>query len=176
MLRTSFQKTVGRCRPVCQVVSRFCYTGNDHSDESLRGSTLVMTGDRGVNQVTLIGRLGHKPEMRGTEENPVTILSLATSFNLKTPAGNYVQKTDWHRISIFRPVLRDYVVNTMDKGDRLYIGGRISYGQYVPPGQTEPIKVTSIIADEVINLTSRSSSAQNSGLASEAVDSSGSSQ
>lgn len=45
----------------------------------------------GVNHVTLLGRVGQDPEVRGTVENPVTVFSLATSFTLKTRSGKGFQ-------------------------------------------------------------------------------------
>jgi len=41
----------------------------------------------GINQVTLLGRAGQDPQLRGTEEHAVTIFPLATSFTLKSPEG-----------------------------------------------------------------------------------------
>lgn len=37
--------------------------------------------------MTLVGNLGRDPEVRGTEEYPVTLFSMATSQTLKTVAG-----------------------------------------------------------------------------------------
>jgi single-strand DNA-binding protein len=124
----------------------------DSVGTNLQGAKAVLTGERGVNQVTLLGRVGQDPDVRGTAENPVTVFSLATSFTLKTKAGEYVQKTEWHRISVFRPVLKDLVSQFVKKGDRVYVTGSISYGKI--KDQSNNVKqVTSIIADDVMNMT-----------------------
>jgi len=48
----------------------------------------------GINQVTLLGRTGQDPQLRGTEEHAVTVFPLATSFTLKSPEGLYCHCSD----------------------------------------------------------------------------------
>jgi len=43
--------------------------------------------DVGINQVTLLGRAGQDPQLRGTPEHAVTVFPLATSFTLKSADG-----------------------------------------------------------------------------------------
>lgn len=61
--------------------------------------------------------------MRQVEgRNPVTIFSMATnemwrSGDVETsPAGDVSQKTTWHRVSIFKPGLRDVAYQYVKKG------------------------------------------------------------
>lgn len=61
--------------------------------------------------------------MRQVEgRNPVTIFSMATnemwrSGDVETsPAGDVSQKTTWHRVSIFKPGLRDVAYQHVKKG------------------------------------------------------------
>nr|AAB20330.1 single-stranded DNA binding protein r chain, mtSSBr [Xenopus laevis, oocyte, Peptide Mitochondrial, 82 aa] [Xenopus laevis] len=71
--------------------------------------------ERSMNKVQLLGRVGQDPVMRQAEgKNPVTIFSLATNELWRSgenevfqPAGDVNQKTTWHRVSVFRPGLRD---------------------------------------------------------------------
>ncbi|KAI0227384.1 Single-stranded DNA-binding protein 1-A, mitochondrial [Lamellibrachia satsuma] len=122
--------------------------------EGQAGRTVaVYTGERGVNQVTLIGRVGQDPAIRGSEEKPVTLFQLATSQSFKSPEGVYSQKTEWHRISVFRPGLRDVVASQIKKGDRVYVSGSINYSQFTDKNTSQLVHSTSIIADNVINLT-----------------------
>lgn len=59
------------------------------------------------------------------------------------------QKTDWHRIVVFRPGLRDTVYNYLQKGQRVHISGRIMYGEL--KDESGNIRTTtSICADDVI--------------------------
>lgn len=59
------------------------------------------------------------------------------------------QKTDWHRIVVFRPGLRDAVYNYLSKGQRVHVSGRIMYGELRDEsGVTRT--TTSIAADDII--------------------------
>ena len=63
--------------------------------------------DRGhekcVNSVTLLGRVGIDPQLRGSEEHPVVIFSLATNLRYRPGGdGDYATKTDWHNVAVFR--------------------------------------------------------------------------
>lgn len=63
--------------------------------------------------------------------------------------GDFMQRTDWHRICVFKPSLRDIVMSYLKKGQRVMVTGKISYGEFKDEeGQTK--SSTAIIADEVI--------------------------
>lgn len=64
-------------------------------------------------------------------------------------SGDWVQRTDWHRIVVFKPALRDSVQQYLKKGQRAMITGKISYGE-ITDQEGKPRVSTSIIADEVI--------------------------
>ena len=40
-----------------------------------------------------------------------------------------ITKTDWHNVAVFGEVLRDSVMATVSKGQRVHISGRIMYGR-----------------------------------------------
>lgn len=106
---------------------------------SIRNSSTEKT----LNKVSLLGRAGGDAQLKGTEEHPVAIFSLATNSN---------QKTEWHKISVFRPGLRETVTEYVKTGSRLLIEGKISYGHIIDrTGASVP--TTSIIADDVVFLT-----------------------
>lgn len=130
---------------------------SDSAGESnpLRGARMVLTGERGINQVTLLGRAGQDPLLRGTAEHSVTVFPMATSFTLKSPDGEYTQKTEWHRVTVFRPVLRDIVLQNIRRGDKVYVTGRISYNQYKDKNEATQ-RTASIIADDVIRVSGAS--------------------
>lgn len=69
--------------------------------------------------------------------------------------GEYMQRTDWHRVCIFKPVLRDTIYNYLKKGNRVLINGRLSYGE-IKDDDGNPRPTTSIIADDVIFFQSNS--------------------
>lgn len=63
--------------------------------------------------------------------------------------GDFMQRTDWHKICVFKPNLRDAVYNYLKKGQRVMINGRISYSEFKDKeGNSRPS--TAIIADDVI--------------------------
>lgn len=71
----------------------------------------------GLNQVTLLGRVGVDPQLKGTSAHPVVTLSLATNTLIRPADGSDMrQRTEWHRISIFKPNLRDTVFTFVKKG------------------------------------------------------------
>jgi len=70
----------------------------------------------GINKVTLIGRVGRDLEVRGTEENPVTLFPLATSQSYKQQDGSFQQYTEWHKIVVFKRVLGEVLVRRLGKG------------------------------------------------------------
>lgn len=60
-----------------------------------------------------------------------------------------MQKTDWHRVCVFKPSLRETVYNYLRKGQRVMVNGRLSYGELKgEDGNTKT--TTSIIADDIV--------------------------
>ncbi|CAL1546079.1 unnamed protein product [Lymnaea stagnalis] len=154
MLRVLQKRLAGSLTAQC---SRLMATGsasiaeNNQEEENLTG---LRRPERGLNKVTLIGRVGRDPDHRGSEEHPALIFPLATNFTYKKANGEAVTKTDWHRICVFRPGLRDNVANRIVKGDRILVEGAISYQKFTDRDQRE-VNVTSIIADDIMFLAKR---------------------
>ncbi|HVM42061.1 MAG TPA: single-stranded DNA-binding protein [Gemmatimonadales bacterium] len=86
---------------------------------------------RSLNKVMLIGNLGADPEVRSTSNGArVATLSLATSRQWNTQAGEKQEKTEWHRCVVWNSRgsgLVDVVEKYLKKGDRVYVEGRIEY-------------------------------------------------
>ncbi|KAG5327541.1 SSBP protein, partial [Pseudoatta argentina] len=101
-----------------------------------------------VNNVTLLGRVGADPQKRGSE-HPVVLFSLATHTNYKYESGEFMQRTDWHKICIFKPNLRESVYKYLKKGQRVMVNGRISYSEF-KDAEGKNVLATSIIADDII--------------------------
>ncbi|KAL4714386.1 hypothetical protein ACJJTC_017681 [Scirpophaga incertulas] len=105
--------------------------------------------EKTINQVTLLGRVGADPQKRGSEEHPVINFPLATHFSYKYESGDILQRTDWHRVSIFKPGLRDTVYKYLKKGQRVYVTGKLSYGEIkLDDGQVRT--ASTVVADDVI--------------------------
>ncbi|XP_073506263.1 single-stranded DNA-binding protein, mitochondrial [Phyllobates terribilis] len=116
--------------------------------------------ERSLNRVQILGRVGQDPVMRQAEgKNPVTIFSVATNelwrsgeSEVYQTTGDINQKTTWHRISVFRPGLRDVAYQHIKKGARVYVEGKIDYGEYVDKNNVRR-QATTIIADNIIFLS-----------------------
>jgi len=67
-----------------------------------------------LNSVSLIGFVGSDPEQRQARNNGAkfTVLSVATQRSWKNAEDEWVSKTEWHRIAVFRPRLAEHVLNT----------------------------------------------------------------
>ncbi|XP_019370983.1 PREDICTED: single-stranded DNA-binding protein, mitochondrial [Gavialis gangeticus] len=115
--------------------------------------------ERSLNRIQLLGRVGQDPVMRQVEgKNPVTIFSLATNEmwrsgeNAASVAGDISQKTTWHRISVFRPGLRDLAYQYVKKGARVFVEGKVDYGEYTDKNNVKR-QATTIVADNIIFLS-----------------------
>ncbi|XP_067135777.1 single-stranded DNA-binding protein, mitochondrial isoform X2 [Centruroides vittatus] len=107
--------------------------------------------EKSINQVTLLGRVGMDPQMRGSESNKVLIFTLATNSNYKYSSGETRQKTEWHRISVFREHLRSNLNQYLKKGSRVFVQGRIMYGEIKDSNGISHV-TTTIVADDVVFL------------------------
>ncbi|KAL7669840.1 hypothetical protein ACOME3_004789 [Neoechinorhynchus agilis] len=126
--------------------------------------------ERSLNFVQLIGRVGCDPRTAGQNAgNQAILFSLATNEyygtnrstadDLDDPdtASNPSsprQRVDWHRVSVFRPHIKQQVEQHLRQGDRVYIKGRIHYDLLSGNNaeKSESRYVTSIIADDLIFL------------------------
>jgi single-strand DNA-binding protein len=114
---------------------------------------------RSLNKVQLIGNLGKDPEVRATSNGSrVASFSIATTRTWNDPSGSKQEKTEWHRCVAWNSnfsKLADVVEKYVKKGDRIYVEGRIEYGQYQDKdGQTR--YTTDIRVLEMIMLGGRS--------------------
>ncbi len=78
---------------------------------------------KGINKVTLIGHLGSDPEIRYFDSGVAKAsFSLATSENYKNKKGEFVEKTEWHRVAAWRG-LAEVVEKYLKKGSLIYLEG-----------------------------------------------------
>lgn len=106
------------------------------------------------NEVTILGRVGAEPQKRGSDQHPVVLFSVATHTNYKYETGEVVQRTDWHKVCVFRPALRDTVYNYLKKGQRVLVQGKLYYGE-IKDEEGKPRPTTSIIAEDIVMFQSR---------------------
>lgn len=80
---------------------------------------------RGVNKVILVGNLGNDPEVKNTQNGGVIAnVTVATSESWKDQQGNTQEKTEWHRVVMYRKtaeIARDY----LRKGSKIYLEGSL---------------------------------------------------
>lgn len=113
-----------------------------------------------LNSVTLVGFVGADPEQRQAKGKGVkfTVLSVATQRSWKNTEGEWNSKTEWHRVSIFRPRLAAHVATTIKKGAHVLVEGELVSSAYERPNgkgkKSATTKITSwsIRADVVRKL------------------------
>ena len=78
-----------------------------------------------LNRVELIGNLGRNPEIRYTPGGTaVASFSLATSEKVKTKAGDYETRTEWHNIVLYAR-LAEVAGEYLSKGKSVYLDGKL---------------------------------------------------
>jgi len=106
-----------------------------------------------MNSVTIIGFVGADPEQRQAKGNgsKFTVLSVATQRSWKNSDDEWVSKTEWHRVSIFRPRLAEYVLESIKKGAHLLVEGSLVSSTYERPNG----KGKKVAADKITSWTIR---------------------
>ena len=78
-----------------------------------------------LNKVMIIGRLGRDPELRYTQSgSPVATLNVATDESYMDRDGNKVERTEWHRVSVFQRQAEN-CANFLTKGSLVYVEGSL---------------------------------------------------
>lgn len=81
----------------------------------------------GFNQFILLGNVGSDPEVKYLQSGSAAVrVSLATSRRRKDDAGEWQEKTTWHRIKFFGNQA-ELIGEHVKKGDKLFVEGRIEY-------------------------------------------------
>ena len=78
-----------------------------------------------LNKVMIIGRLGRDPQLRYTQSgSPVATLNVATDESYTDRDGNKVDRTEWHRVSVFQRQAEN-CANFLAKGSLIYVEGSL---------------------------------------------------
>jgi single-strand DNA-binding protein len=105
-------------------------------------------------KVTLIGNLGRDPEMRYTPDGrPVTQFSVAVNRNTKTQSGEWLEETEWFRVTVWGNQAERMAEN-LRKGSRVYVEGRFRTREWEAQDGTKRTALE-VTADNVINLERR---------------------
>ncbi|MFY9801629.1 MAG: single-stranded DNA-binding protein [Candidatus Acidiferrales bacterium] len=88
-----------------------------------------------LNSVTIVGFVGADPEQRQARASGAkfTVLSVATRRSWKNAQDEWSSKTEWHRISVFRPSLAEYVLQSVHKGSHVLIEGSLVSSTFERP-------------------------------------------
>ncbi len=113
---------------------------------------------KGVNRVTIIGRLGQDPETRVLPSGgSVTNISVATSESWTDKATNQKQeRTEWHRVVLFNR-LAEVAAQYLRKGSKVYIEGSIRTRKWQDQSGQDRYS-TEIVANNMQMLDSASNS------------------
>ena len=84
------------------------------------------------NRFTLIGRVGSDPEL-STGEKEFARFSVATDASYKKD-GEKVERTDWHRLTCFKPSTLKVIREHVKKGQLLFVEGEIKPRDYEKDG------------------------------------------
>lgn len=79
-----------------------------------------------LNQATIIGNVGQAPEIKTLPGGgKVANLSIATSESYKNKSGEKVDKTQWHRVTVWNEGIIGVIERFVAKGDKLFLQGKI---------------------------------------------------
>lgn len=107
-----------------------------------------------LNKVMLIGNLGRDPEVRYTTSGqPVATFSLATSEKFKNKSGDWEERTEWHRVTLWgkqAEIAGEYLA----KGRTVFIEGRLQTRKWTDRDGNER-STTEIVGDRMQMLGGR---------------------
>ena len=108
----------------------------------------------GLNKVMLIGNLGKDPEYRHMEGGVMTArFPLATSEYFKNKDGSKDERTEWHRIIMWRGLAEAAEKINLRKGQQVFIEGKIRYRTWEKDGVKK--YDTEIVAENMTLLSRR---------------------
>ncbi len=78
-----------------------------------------------LNKVMIIGLLGRDPELRYSQSGmPMASLNVATDESYTDREGNKVDRTEWHRVSVFQKTAEN-CANYLAKGSLVFVEGSL---------------------------------------------------
>ena len=109
---------------------------------------------KGVNKVILVGNLGQDPEVKYMPNgNAVTNISVATSESWKDQQGQPVERTEWHRVVMFRK-LAEIAGQYLRKGSQVYLEGKLQTRKWQDQNGLDRY-TTEVVADQMQMLGGR---------------------
>lgn len=101
-----------------------------------------------LNKVQLIGNVGADPEIRTLQDGMmVATINVATSERFKDKNGEQQEKTEWHRVVLWRS-LAEIAERYVKKGAQVFIEGKITTREWMVDSG-EKRYATDIVAREL---------------------------
>ncbi len=117
----------------------------------------MAVGRGSVNKVILVGHLGQDPELKYTPSGAaVTNFTLATNETWKDTDGNRQERTEWHRIVMWRR-LAEIAGEYLKKGSKVYIEGRLQTRSWEDKDGNKRY-MTEVVADNMTMLDTKGTS------------------
>jgi single-strand DNA-binding protein len=113
-------------------------------------------------KATLIGNLGNDPEMRySAGGQPFLRFNVASNFRVRSPEGEWQDKTEWVRVTMFGP-RAESLAQYLKKGTRVYVDGRLEARPWTD--QQGQIRAgLEVVAGDVEYMSSRTEDEQRGG-------------
>ena len=109
----------------------------------------------GVNKVILIGNLGADPELKYTPSGvPVVNFSLATSESWTDKGGERQERTEWHRIVLWRK-LAEIAGQYLRKGSKIYVEGKLQTRSWDDQSSGQKRYTTEVVVNDMQMLDQR---------------------
>jgi single-strand DNA-binding protein len=125
-----------------------------------------------LNKVMLIGNLGKDPEVRYTPAGvAVASFNLATSERFKNKSGEWEERTEWHRVTLWSK-LAEIAGEYLAKGKTVYIEGRLQTRKWQDNSGNERY-TTEIVGEKMQMLSPKGESRRGGDTTSEPVNSGG---
>ena len=119
---------------------------------------------RGVNKVIIVGNLGQDPEVRYLPNgNAVANFTVATSESWTDQQGQKQERTEWHRIVVYRR-LAEIAGEYLRKGSKVYLEGRLQTREWQDQ-QGQKRYTTEIVVNEMQLLDPPPQTGQSQGYA-----------
>jgi single-strand DNA-binding protein len=109
---------------------------------------------KSVNKVILVGNIGKDPDVKYTPSGvPVAKFSLATNERFKGKSGEWQERTEWHNVIAWQR-LAEIVGEYVQKGNKLYVEGRLQTSSWEDRQSGEKKYKTEIVAHDLVLLGS----------------------
>jgi single-strand DNA-binding protein len=100
-----------------------------------------------MNRVVIAGYVTKKPEARYLPSGtPVANVRVGESSRYENGSGETKEHTNWHSLSFYGKLAQ--VALALEKGDNLYVDGRIEQRQFTPRDGSKPRMVHEIVVTQ----------------------------